>query len=222
MTKLDQFTEIMEKLEVAFGVIEDGKVKLYYDRLKKFEPWALKKAVNKILDECDDFKFPKIARIYSEASAFQKDLEKDYIKPTYCNRCNCTGFVFQTIKKGEIERDVVYRCSCPNGDKKSKKIRSIKSLEAELGADLAGSAEGKLFKAEYKELLEDPAKNFRGIVQFECEKCGGPYTLEFKKETPVKKIIEIHEGCLGPYNLEIDHLCDICRYEKGREIGLWE
>jgi len=68
MTSLEDFTKIFERLEVVYGVKDEKTITTYWDRLKKFEPWIIRKAVDITLDESEAEYFPKISFLVKTAT----------------------------------------------------------------------------------------------------------------------------------------------------------
>jgi len=153
--------------------------------------------------------------------------EKEYSiyeepKPVYCQKCNCTGFILMQVKKEGYERVVAGRCSCGNGDRLSKRILAFDHLMNRLGFQeyeiMDQERPMQLEEIRYEELIEKTQLTFKGIVTKRCAKCRNDYRIEYKKETPIARIIEVHEYCKDREN----NLCSLCFYKKGKNRGYWE
>ena len=213
-TNLQEFTEIFERLEVVYGVKDEKTIKVYWERLKKFEPWVIRRAVNRTLDDSDADYFPKLAFIVKTATYIRDQEYNKHKRPTYCSKCESQGLVVVTIKEDGKEREVAYRCDCLNGEKCSKKIASIKELNGKADLKNNPASSERLPQAEYKELIGHPEKMFKGILIKSCKKCGNHYYVRYEKEIMVRELMETHQRSIG--------LCDPCYIEKGRKMGLWE
>jgi len=213
MTSLEDFTKIFERLEVVYGVKDEKTITTYWDRLKKFEPWIIRKAVDITLDESEAEYFPKISFLVKTATYIrQRDL-RFLKKPTYCSKCESGGLVLVRIKEEGIERQVAYRCDCANGERLSQEITSIKDLNGKVALNNPVQNE-RLPQAEYSELIGDPGKMFKGILIKRCKKCSNPYFVKYEREIRVKDLMDLHERSIG--------LCDPCYIKEGRKRGFWE
>ncbi len=212
MTSLEDFTKIFERLEVVYGVRNEKTITTYWDRLKRFEPWIIRKAVDRTLDESDAEYFPKLAFLVKTATYIRDREEKPKRKPTYCSKCESGGLVLVRIKEDGKERKIAYRCDCANGDRLSREIASIRDLNGKVALRDPIQNES-LPKAEYSELIGDPGKMFKGILIKRCKKCSNPYYVKYEREIRVKDLMDLHERSL--------QLCDPCYINEGRKRGLW-
>ena len=218
MEKIDyfEFKQIIKRLEVEYGELEEQKMKLHYDKLRNFPSWVLKQMVNTILETHERMYYPKLGILIKAAEGIQR-FGKSYQdqKPIYCEKCNSTGWRFlDWIEKDGTKREQGFRCDCENGRRLSHKIHTYSEVRVKLGIP-PQKAPDLILKDYIEDIKADPSQVFEdGVcVRNSCKKCGNPYYVNFKGKTTARQVLDCYEGGRN--------LCDTCHAKEGEKLGYW-
>lgn len=214
MIEYREFSGLIARLEISWGTLDDKLKQLYYDKLKSYPPWVLKKAFSEIFETYEPTLFPKLAVIIKLAENIRQTGHHERPNLVYCDRCNSTGWQWLKWKEGDRERWQAFRCGCENGQRLSKKIHTIS--EARMRLNIPHEAPQELQVKDLEEIKTNPNQVFGGgvCVKYRCKKCGSPYFVNFEGHTPAREVLECYRSGLN--------LCDACYKREGERRRFWE
>jgi hypothetical protein len=203
----EDFKGMCERVARLTGRIDQETRDAYYDSLKGYDRELLFRAMKRVGREHGYYKFPTLAEIMDAIQDSHDGKRKDRV---FCGLCNMTGIVL-TESKGF---DVAYRCSCPNGDKVSKKIRQFSEVAGRFQAP-PDETRRPIVPLEAIDAIPKDLVFAEGVlVEKTCGRCWAPYRFEHRRRMTAKSLKEFHS--------ESPALCDTCYKEQGKEMGLWK